>query len=39
MVRHPVIHKVTDAVDLVLERGGGGEYEHPDGWIDEGEYQ
>ena len=38
-VQHPVIHQVADAVHRVLEEGGGGEHEQPDGWIDEGECQ
>ena len=36
-VRQPVVHQVADAVDRVLEEGGGGEHEHPDRWIDEGD--
>ena len=36
-VRQPIIHQVTDAVHRVLEEGGGGEHEHPDRWIDEGD--
>ena len=38
-IRQPIIHQVSDAVHRVLEEGGGGEHEHPDGWIDEGECQ
>lgn len=33
----PVVHQVTDAVHRVLEEGGGGEDDHPDRWIDEGD--
>ena len=36
-VRQPIIHQVTDAIHRVLEERGGGEHEHPDGWIDEGD--
>ncbi len=37
LVWQPIIHQVADAVHRVLEEGGGGEHEHPDGWIDEGD--
>ena len=37
LVRQPIIHQVTDTVHRVLEEGGGGEHEHPDRWIDEGD--
>ena len=33
----PIIRQVTDAVHRVLEEGGGGEDDHPDRWIDEGD--
>ena len=36
-VRHPIIHQVTDAVHRVLEGRGGGEHEHPNRWIDQGD--
>ena len=36
-VRQPIIHQVTDAVHRVLEEGCGGEHEHPDRWIDQGD--
>ena len=36
-VRQPIIHQVSDAVHRVFEEGGGGEHEHPDRWIDEGD--
>ena len=36
-VRQPIIHQVADAVHRVFEEGGGGEHEHPDRWIDEGD--
>jgi hypothetical protein len=32
-----VVHQVSDAVHCILEEGGGGEHEHPDCWIDEGD--
>jgi hypothetical protein len=37
LVRHPVVHQVADAVHSVLEEGGGGEHEHPERRIDEGD--
>jgi hypothetical protein len=36
-VRQPIVHQVSDAVYRVLEKEGGGEHEHPDRWIDEGD--
>ena len=36
-VRQPIVHQVSDAVHRVLEEGGGGEHEHPDRQIDEGD--
>ena len=37
LVRQTVVHQVADAVHGVLEERGGGEYEHLDRWIDEGD--
>ena len=36
-VRQPIIHQVADAIHRVLEERCGGEHEHPDRWIDEGD--